>query len=86
MLVAVITLTPMTTRADCIDDIKVCDKAVQTQKKALSECSKTLNLGLQQRDVFATTLTEREKELQAWYRNPFVMLGLGIISGIVIVK
>lgn len=69
--------------ADCTAVIEAADKAIAAKNKEVDTCK----LGVKLLDDENVKLTEdvqdKEKALAAWYHNPFYLLGLGLIGGLV---
>jgi hypothetical protein len=75
-----------TAKVTCQDVIKACDQALEDKNKAIEK----LNLGLaestKQAGELSVELDKKEKQLSAWYRNPFILIGLGLLGGVIIAK
>lgn len=82
-------LTPSTAKAnDCDQVIKDCNKALKAADDALAEKSKLILFyqdGLSHATDTITDLNrqvdEKNHALEAWYRNPFIDVGIGVAVG-----
>ena len=79
--------------ADCESTLEACDKAVETCKKAkeakdgaLQLCNLALTESIDEVARLNGVVDERNEQLDAWYRNPFIMGILGVAAGIVIIE
>lgn len=81
------------TRADCNSQLKSCDEAltaagevIEAKKKVISLCNLGLSQTLEKNKILKIEVDEKSRELDAWYRNPFIVGALGIAAGIVIIE
>lgn len=79
------------TKADCQSQLSACDNALtacielkDAQKKELSLCKLGLSQTLDKAVMLQIEVDDKTRELNSWYRNPFILAPLGIISGILI--
>lgn len=68
--------------------LELCDKVVHACKDALDANKEELRISdlaiRQSKDVIATQnviIKDQSEELNAWYRNPFVTIPLGLVVG-----
>lgn len=66
---------------NCNDVIQACEKAIDAKNEQIIELGKGLDLITTQNVELRDIVTTQDKQLSAWYRNPFIMLGLGVIAG-----
>lgn len=70
----------------CREVISKCDDALAAKNKQISK----LELGLTQcagRTVdLQAQIQSKNEQLQAFYRNPFVMLALGAVAGVAVIE
>ena len=66
---------------DCWEAIGACQAVVDAQKKELSLCKLGLVQTLDQLGMVNLELNDAKDDLRAWYRNPFVMVALGMLVG-----
>lgn len=64
--------------------IQAATQAIQDQKKVIDLQKLAIRDSVQTIDTQAIIIKDQDKELSAWYRNPIVMLPLGILTGIVV--
>lgn len=78
--------SPTTLLADCAADVRLCDQAYQNKKKELE----VSDLAIRQLQNNNSELVFEVKRLQevntAWYKNPYLLLGLGLIGGVLLAK
>lgn len=71
-------------KPSCGDVITACDKALAHKDGAIGG----LQMVVLQRDELIkmqkTTIEEQDAKLSAWYRNPWLLLGLGVVAGMAI--
>ena len=77
------TLLTNTVYADpaCDKVIKACDSLVAAQKEQLSAQNKVIQHDIDELVKAYKTINERDDQLSSVFRNPFVMVGLGILVG-----
>lgn len=80
-----------TSKPTCKDVIEACDKVLEAKNKEITkkdEVIKELDLGLKDSNERLLNAVEdkkkAEKERDVWYRNPLIMIPLGIIGGFII--
>lgn len=75
-----------TTLNSCDSALTACDAALTARKEEVKLC----NLALQQATDSAVSLSlevkEKDAQLGAWYRNPFIMVALGAVAAAIIIK
>lgn len=69
--------------ADCTALIEAADKAIAAQKKEVETCKLGVKLLDDENVKLTTDVLDKERQLSAWYRNPFYILGLGLVGGLV---
>ena len=73
-------------RPSCDEVLKACDSALEARKLELG----LSNTALLQRDGqvndLKVQLKDTQDSLNAWYRNPYIMIGLGLLTGAVLFK
>ncbi len=65
----------------CHDVIRTCDRALEEKEKEVKICDLGLKQTLEHNQELSSELESKQKSLEAWYRNPFVMLALGGLAG-----
>lgn len=70
-------------KPDCKQVIDAADKAIEAQKKEIDLCRTSLLIYDQQNKALLQDLNASNKALSSWYRNPFIMMGLGLLGGVV---
>ena len=70
----------------CVEVVDACQAALTARKDELKLC----NLGLQQSMSTNTQLNEeienKNAQLSAFYRNPWLMLALGLVAGVALTR
>lgn len=81
-------LAPSTAKAgtSCKDVVKACDKALADQDQVIKH--KTYEITEQKKVIAAqdTRIVELEKKNSSLFRSPWLYLGLGLITGVLIAK
>lgn len=79
-------LGPTKSLADCSAALAACDKALAAKDKVIE----AKNVVIKKQDDVNGMLTQRVVELEnsqsSIFKNPFVLIGLGIIGGFVLAK
>lgn len=71
-------------KTECEEVLTECDKVVDIKNQVIEACDATIaKTGEMYKDT-KVKFDESQSELQKIYRNPFVMVGLGITAGFVI--
>lgn len=68
----------------CDQVIETCDKALESKDKQIKLDQLAIKTLSTQNTDLSSQLYEREQQLQAWYRNPFVTGTIGVLIGIVV--
>lgn len=70
----------------CNSVLEKCDKALQETKKSLEISDLAVQTLRNQNQDLVVQVKELESSNSAWYKNPFLMIGLGLVVGVVIAK
>lgn len=73
-----------TTLEKCDKALSACDSALEARNKEIKICNLALMQAVNKAETLNIQVKERESELSAWYRNPFIMITLGIVAGAII--
>lgn len=65
----------------CWDAVGACNQVVKAKDKEISLCQLGLVQTLDHAAMLDLELKDTQDKLQSWYRNPFVMVALGLIVG-----
>lgn len=68
----------------CDSALSACDEALNARKREVQLCQLALVQASHQAETLNVQLKDREEQLGAWYRNPFIMITLGIVAGAII--
>lgn len=75
-------------RADCTTQVALCEQAlgscahlVDAQKKEIGLCRLGLTQSLDNNAMLSIEIKDKQDQLQSWYRNPFVMVAVGLVLG-----
>ncbi len=85
-LLLMLSIATTTARADCGSVIKACDNALAAKNKEISLCQLGLTQSLDRSLEQDRTIAERDRQLSSVFRNPFFLLAIGAVAGIIIVK
>jgi len=73
--------SPQPAKPSCDQVIQACDKALDDEGKEIdADKLLILDLGNANRDLMLRS-EDAESELDAWYRNPWMLLSIGFIIG-----
>lgn len=79
--------------ANCQKTLDACDRAVETCKVALDArneevklCNFALRQAVDQNFALKDEIESKDKQLRAWYRNPYFMVALGLVIGVAVTK
>jgi len=61
--------------------IQAADKAIAAKNIELSNCYKINDAIKDINGKQSKMIMDKDQELDAWYRNPFVMFSLGLVAG-----
>lgn len=83
LLVTSISLNTTISRAEttCKDVIKKCDVALEKKEEEIKATNDALTKSKDYNVLLDVQVKEANDKLNAWYRNPFVLLGLGLLGG-----
>lgn len=65
----------------CDTAVNVCGDLVDKQKTEIGLCRLGLTQSLNHSAMLDLELKDTQESLNAWYRNPFVMVALGLVVG-----
>lgn len=65
---------------ECIDK---CDKAIAAQQELIQNLDLSLNICLKSNGSCFEKVDELEAKLESPFRNPFIMIGLGLVAGLI---
>lgn len=73
-----------TSLSKCDAALGACDTALQDKKEQIRLCDIAVMQATDYGTLLNVQVKERDEELGAWYRNPFIMITLGIVTGAVV--
>lgn len=79
-------LTVLAETPTCNSVLQKCDEALQARKKELNLCNLALTQNLSETGELSTKLSDSEDKLNSIWRNPFLLIGLGLVGGVLLVK
>lgn len=92
MLLAMLTIS-QTALGVCQDQLNACNKVIDLGNQALVAKDKEIDLAkisISQQTEHAAQLqvklTEAEESNGSWYHNPFIMLALGLVTGVALTQ
>ena len=72
----------------CLDSLMLCDNAlmlcgqtVDAKNKEIQICRLGLKQSINSSALLRLEIKDRDEQLGRFYRNPFIMLGLGLVGG-----
>jgi peptidoglycan hydrolase CwlO-like protein len=65
----------------CRDVIKACDETIASKNKALEISNLAIKEAQKQVGDLTTQVNDKNEQLSAWYRNPFILGMLGVLAG-----
>jgi hypothetical protein len=72
-------------RVTCEEVLEKCGQAVEAKNKQIQK----LELGLAKQTErvvdLSSQLEDKNSQLQAWYRNPFVVFSIGLVAGAAVI-
>lgn len=68
-------------KPDCKDVIAACDEALEAKNKALTLANLAITNCIKHGTEVQMQLNEKTDELNSWYRNPYIVFGLGLLAG-----
>lgn len=66
---------------DCEDIVTACDSALAAKNVQIEKLNLGLTESMNQSTVLTKDLNEANSKLESPFRNPYLMIGLGIIGG-----
>ena len=93
LILSALLMMTATARADCparltqcVEVVDQCKTALEARKREVELC----RLGLQQSQSTNSQLNEeleqKNKQLEAWYRNPWLLLAIGLVGGVALTR
>lgn len=73
-------------KESCIDAVRTAETLIQVQDIQLEEQDMTIKSLMLSKEQLEKQNLELEQSKNAWYRSPYLYLGLGLITGAVLVK
>jgi hypothetical protein len=70
----------------CDDVLSLCDKALQAKDKELELCDLGLKQTLDQKVQLETEVKDLNDRSSSIFRNPFFLIGLGLVGGVLLAK
>jgi hypothetical protein len=80
------TTAPEQPKAVCTDVITACDKALEHKNKQIKLSDLAIS---QQKDIIdkqAVSLAEKDAKLNAFYRSPIFLIGVGVVGALLLGK
>lgn len=75
-----------TAKADCRDVIRAADRALDAKKKEISLCQLGLMQALEDNRLLKAEVQDMKESEGSVWRNPFFLIAVGAIGGIIIAK
>lgn len=73
-----------TTQPDPVKEcISKCDKAIAAQQELIQNLDLSLGICLKSNGACYEKVDELQAKLESPFRNPFIMIGLGLVAGLV---
>jgi hypothetical protein len=69
----------------CEEVISKCDSALEAKNKQIKKLELGLTTQTERVADLSSQLEDKNQELQAWYRNPFVVGALGLVAGAAVI-
>ena len=70
--------------SQCADVFKACDRALEAKNKLIDEYEEGRVESAKALSDRTVKLEQAREDLQSWYRNPFYMIGLGLLGGLIL--
>lgn len=70
----------------CNDVLSLCGRALNARNAELKLSDLALKARTEQNVALLKAVESQERQLGAWYRNPFFLVGIGLIGGALLVK
>lgn len=77
--------TSLATGPTCDEVLGKCAKAVEAQERQIQLCDLALNIAVDQNAQLNLRVKELEESNQSIFKNPAVMIALGVVVGAVVV-
>lgn len=71
------------TKPDCSKVIEAADKAIGALENEVAICRQGLLIYSEQNKALVEDNAAKSRALEAWYRNPWIVGGLGLLGGVV---
>lgn len=71
---------------DCKQVVGACDKVIKIEHSINRLQEKRVKKLTEQTLLLNTKLQQTQDSLGAWYRNPFVLIALGLVAGVAITR
>jgi hypothetical protein len=69
----------------CEDVLKKCDAALDAKNRQIEKLELGLTKQTERVADLSAQVEDKNQQLQAWYRNPFVMLSIGLVTGAAVI-
>lgn len=73
-------------KTSCPDVLEACDQALQAKKKELAICDAGVNLLHSSINELTEQVDSLREAESTWYHNPWILIGLGIVGGVLLTK
>jgi hypothetical protein len=70
----------------CDTALNACIKALDARTEQVQALDLALTESRKEADSLRASGREKDEQLSAWYRNPFVMMALGLVAGVAVTR
>lgn len=70
----------------CDEALTACEKTVDAKNKQIKLCDLALKRATDSAAFNRVQYEKAQEKLDAWYRNPYVMFGLGLAAGVIAIE
>jgi hypothetical protein len=70
----------------CLGAETKCKAAIGQKNQEIQLCRLAVSKGVEQNSQLNQTIESQDAKLSAWYRNPFLLLAIGLVAGVALTR